>query len=210
MPIGAFAYSQGLEAAVEAGFVSDEKGLLAWMRGLLGHAFGRLDLPALLNAHGAFVRGAPAPALAQLGAMVLAMRGSAELQAEDRRLGQALARVLDGWGVDEAASWMTAPHASYPVVFALGAARAGAPAVDAALAFGFAWAEAQVAAALRLLPLGQTAGQRVLSEVLCALPAAVARAETSADEPARWGTSSATLALLSARHETQYSRLFRS
>lgn len=210
LPIGAFAYSQTLEAAVEAELVADEPSLVAWTSGLLGHGLAHLDLPAVFKAHDLFTREAPSAELNRLASRVLAMRGAAELEAEDRRLGQALARVLEGWGAAKATSWVAAPQASYPIVFALGGWHGGATAFETALAFGFAWAEAQVAAALRLLPLGQTAGQRVLSALVAALPDAATSARERADAPETWSPSAAAPAYLSARHETQYSRLFRS
>jgi len=210
LPIGAFAYSQTLEAAAEAALVTDEASLVAWTGGLLRHGLARLDLPALFKAHDLFGREAPLAELIQLASRVLATRGAAELEAEDRRLGQALARVLEGWGVARATSWIAAPQASYPIVFALAGWQGGATAFETALAFGFAWAEAQVAAALRLLPLGQTAGQRVLSALVAALPEVATSAHARADAPDAWSPAAAAAAYLSARHETQYSRLFRS
>jgi urease accessory protein len=210
LPIGAFAYSQTLEAAVEAELVRDESSLVTWTEGILRHGLARLDLPAVFNAHELCGRDAPHTELVALAARVLAMRGAAELEAEDRRLGQALARVLEGWGAPNATAWVTAPQASYPVLFALGGWHGGATRFETALAFGFAWAEAQVAAALRLLPLGQTAGQRVLSSLVAALPDVVMAARELADVPDAWSPSAASPAHLSARHETQYCRLFRS
>jgi len=210
LPIGSFAYSQGLEAAVDAHWVTDEASLLVWVQGLLEGGLGRLDLPALMHAHALFAAEAPPSASQAVAARVFAMRGAAELQAEDRRLGQALARVLEGWGVIEAQAWSNARHACYPVVFALGAAHGGASAELSALAFAFAWAEAQVAAALRLLPVGQSAGQRILSAVASSLPGIVAAAVPLAPDPEAWMPRALAPAYLSGRHETQYSRLFRS
>jgi urease accessory protein len=93
-------------------------------------------------------------------------------------------------------------------VFALGAHAWGVPPPAACEGFAFAWAEAQVSAAVRLVPLGQTAGQRILLALGDAVPAAVARARAAADDDV--GAVAPRHAIASARHETQYSRLFRS
>ena len=100
------------------------------------------------------------------------------------------------------------PAPTWPVAFALAATLAGAPAHPALLAFGFGWAENMVQAAIRCVPLGQSAGQRILARLMAALPGAVGRAAMLPQE--RWQAHTPGLAILSSVHETQYSRLFRS
>jgi urease accessory protein len=149
-----------------------------------------------------------APTVSFWSTFLLASRPSAELQAEERHLGGALARVLAGVGLPEAAPWTARPDVTYAAMFALAAHRWDVPVAAAAQGFAFAWAEAQVSAAVRLIPLGQTAGQRVLVAAAAAIPAAVAHAlSLPADEI---GAAAPRLAVASAHHETQYSRLFRS
>jgi urease accessory protein len=94
------------------------------------------------------------------------------------------------------------------VAFALAAAQSGAPTRDVLLAFGFGWAENMVQAAMRSVPLGQSAAQRMLARLIDALPDAVQRAAALGDDQRQAFTP--MLAILSAQHETQYSRLFRS
>ncbi len=93
-------------------------------------------------------------------------------------------------------------------MFALAARRWNVPLAAAAQGFAFAWAEAQVSAAVRVIPLGQSAGQRILAAAAATIPGAVARALSL--PPDEIGAASPRLALASAWHETQYSRLFRS
>jgi urease accessory protein len=211
LPIGAFAYSQGLEGAVTVGWVSDEDGALAWITGQIGAQLATLDLPLLrrfYDAWGPSPGGADALALDAWSAFLAASRPTAELQLEDRHLGAALARVLEGLDLSEARGWMGRSDVSHAALFALAARRWDVPFAAAAQGFAFAWAEAQTSAAVRLVPLGQSAGQRILVAAAATIPAAVARALTLSDD--ELGASAPRLAIASARHETQYSRLFRS
>jgi urease accessory protein len=100
------------------------------------------------------------------------------------------------------------PAPSWPIAFALGTAQAGAGALDATLAYGFAWAENQVQAALKAVPLGQSAGQRILARLALELPPLADAAMTLGDSQRQ--AFAPLLAVRSAQHETQYSRLFRS
>ncbi|HXI56301.1 MAG TPA: urease accessory UreF family protein [Polyangia bacterium] len=209
LPVGAFAYSQGLEPAVVAGWVRDEETAAAWIGGLLRGSLATLDLPALVRLHAAWRTGdACTGTVDDWTAFLSACRPSAELQAEDRHLGGNLARVLAGLGLSEAAAWMARADVTYAAMFALAAARWEVPLGAALSGYAFVWCETQVSAAVRLVPLGQSAGQRVLSSLAAAIPAVVAQAITVTDDD--MGAAAPSLAIASALHETQYSRLFRS
>lgn len=207
LPVGAYAYSQGLEAAVDAGWVSDEVSLRGWLFGVLEHSLCRVDLPVLARLQRAWSAGDDA-AVAYWAAWLMAQRESAELQAEDRHLGLALARLLAELDVPAARAWTTHADVGWPVMFALAAAHWAIPPAQAQCGYLWAWCENQVAAALKLMPIGQTAGQRLLSECAHRLPALAAHAAGLPD--ADIGQVSPGLAIASARHETQYTRLFRS
>jgi urease accessory protein len=238
LPIGAFAYSQGLEPAVTAGLVTDEKSASRWILGLLRAPFARSDLAIFARLHAAFA-GDDLVAAERWNAYLLASRASLELQAEDLHLGAALARVLATLGIvdpaldadDEAGrdrrptgatsgelggppDGATGPGAGgtaarcFARMFALASARWGIEVAPAAQAFAFSWAEAQTSAAVRLVPLGQSAGVRILAEVGGAIPDAVEMALALPDD--ELGGAAPQHALLSMAHETQYSRLFRS
>jgi urease accessory protein len=206
-PIGAFAYSQGLENAVEQGWVNDEASLREWLCGLGRHNLAALDLPFLMLAHAAWGRGDDDAAL-RIGARVLANREARELVEQERQLGSALASVLVNLRVARAKRLCGHASASYVVSYALGAAHFGIDAELAAFGYSFAWSEQQANAAARLVPLGHMATQRVLSEVLTHIPSWVTIAKDLPDSDL--GSSTPALAMSAAWHETQYTRLFRS
>ncbi len=212
LPVGGFSYSEGLEAAVDAGIVLDEAGALRWLRGQLQLVLARGELPAAARAHAAWSVG-DLRTLREVQSWVLTTRESAELRLQSQQMGRSmldwLARLLPGHALLELAARLGAAPC-WPVGFALGACALGLDARRSLQALGFAWLDNQVQAALRGVPLGQSSGQRLLHALSLDLPGAVAGALELRDRPAQWQSFSPMLAVLSARHETQYSRLFRS
>ncbi|MGB4875524.1 MAG: urease accessory UreF family protein [Candidatus Competibacter sp.] len=192
---------------MERGWVRDEAGAGAWIFGLLDRNLRRLDVPVFARLYRAW-RDSDAEAVKRWNAWLYASREAAELQREDRQLGQALARLLADLGLDEAAPWRGAPRVCFATLFALAAARWDIPPPQAATGYAWTWLENQVTAATRLIPLGQTASQRLLSIAGPAVTAALAEGLSLADEEI--GAAAPGLALAGALHETQYSRLFRS
>lgn len=207
LPVGAFNFSQGLEFAIDKGWIRDERGAGEWIVGIARHGIATLDLPMLLRLHAAW-RDDDADRALLLSRELVASRETNELRAEERHMGQALAKVLVGFGHQEARDWQRNPAASFAALFALAAARSGATARDAALAYAWAWAENQAIAAVKLLPLGQTAGQRMLESIRLQLPDLVDVAAALEDDAL--GSATPLAAMASAWHETQYTRLFRS
>lgn len=207
LPVGAFAYSTGLEYAVHAGEVGGEAQAGEWIHGQLAGPLSRLDVPLLARFHRAWTQG-DAGAVAHWSAFLHASRETAELRLEDRQLGMSLARVLETLGVPEASAWTEAADASFANLFALAGARWTVPLSELAAGYLWAWAENQVGAAVKLVPLGQSAGQRLLFAAGALIPSSVAEGLALADEDIGAGAFRAALA--SAAHETQYSRMFRS
>lgn len=207
LPVGAYAYSQGLESAVEHGWVHDQATAGAWILGLLNHTVRRLDLPVFARLYGAWDV-EDADAVRRWNARLYASREAVELQREDQHLGAALARLLADLGVAEAAPWRNAPRVCFATLFSLAAVQWAIPLPEAATGYAWAWAENQVAAATRLIPLGQTAGQRLLIAAAPVITIAVTEGSQLADDEI--GAAAPGLALAGALHETQYSRLFRS
>jgi urease accessory protein len=207
LPIGAFAYSQGLEQAVALGDVRCRDTSTAWISGMLGCSLLSLDIPLLARLHRALSAG-DAVGARRWNDYLFAARGSAELRAEERQVGSALARLLSREGVNAATPWITEPRVTLATSFALAAVAWSAPAAEVALAYTYAWSEAQVGAATRLIPLGQTDAQRVLSTLIERASAGLAAALSRSD--AEISSTTPGQLLLSALHETQYSRLFRS
>lgn len=207
LPVGSFAYSQGLEWAVDAGWVRDEHGCADWIAACLQQTIARVDLPILARLQAAW-RADDVERCAAWSAELRAWRETRELRAEERDRGRALARLLAELGLGEARPWIDHPHVSFALGFALAAARWEIPPPEAALAYAWAWLENLVINAVKLVPLGQAAGQRLLAGFVPALPPLAAAALTLGD--AEIGGSLPALAIASSRHETQYTRVYRS
>ena len=206
LPIGAFAYSQALEQAVADGAVRDAASAERWIVGLLGASVLTNDVPFFVALHVAWTDGDAARAR-KLSEALFATRPTRELRDEERQLGRALFRLTAKLGI-ETAGCENDDRATLASAFALHAARGGLDASAGAASYCFAWAEAQVSSATRLVPLGQSEAQLVLSAALRVLErdlsAAIARdlADATSTAPRH--------AILSAAHETLHSRLFRS
>jgi urease accessory protein len=210
LPVGGFSYSEGLEAAVEHGLVRDEAGTRAWLADQLRHALVPSELAVVVQACDAWRRDDLA-GIAALNDWQIASREARELRQQTEQMGRSLAlwlRHLDPPEPRLAALEALAPAPSWPVAFALAGVATGAPVRAIALAFAAGWAEAMVQAALKAVPLGQSAGQRVLAALGVEIPAAVDAA--LALERTAMQAFTPMLAILASRHEVQYSRLFRS
>jgi len=210
LPVGGFSYSEGLEAAVEAGLVRDELQACDWLLDQLHLSLARADLPVLAQAVPAW-QAHDLERIRSLNDWVLHTRESAELRQQTQQMGRSLAEWLKNRGTpDERIALLAAlrPAPTWPLAFALAATLSGAPRRDMLLCFGFGWAENMVQAAMRSVPLGQSAAQRILARLIDALPGAVEHAAALGDDQRQAFTP--MLAILSAQHETQYSRLFRS
>jgi urease accessory protein len=207
LPVGAFAYSEGLEAAVHAGLVGDAAAAGRWIRGRLRHAVARTDGALLARLHAAWLAD-DADAVQRWTHVAGALRETRQLRDADRDMGQALARLLAALDIDAARPWITRRDASVPTLFALAAVRWGIAAEPAIAGLLWSWLEAQTTAAIKLVPLGQTAGQRLLLAAADDIPAAVADALACADDDL--GAVSPGAALAAIGHETLEVRLFRS
>lgn len=206
LPVGAYTYSQGLEWAVASGAVSDEASAHAWIGGCLALGVARFEAVYLARMHAAWQAGDDA-ALAALDAEFVASRESAELRAETLQMGHSLVRLLGD--LDAAPPALAAcAEPSFPLAWSAAAAAWGVPQREAVAGYLWAWAENQVMAALKAVPLGQTAGQRLLLALGRAIPVlAEAAIETDSDAACNYLPA---FALACSRHETQYTRLFRS
>jgi urease accessory protein len=214
LPVGAFSYSQGLESAVDEGTVCDGPGAARWILDCVELGLARFEAPIVLRLQAAW--GArDLDAVRRWNAHYLASRESAELLAETVQMGFSLRRLLidlgtgDG-GLDAAEADLLASieTLSYPAAFAFAAARWNLAPRDSLAAYLWSWTENQVNAALKAVPLGQVAGQRILAAAHGAVSRAVDCAHSLTDDDL--ANLLPALAIASARHETQYSRLFRS
>jgi urease accessory protein len=206
LPVGAYAYSQGLEYAVEAGWIRDEQSTLDWLEGLARHSVGTLDLPILVRLYRAWQTD-DAPAVREWSGVLIAARETRELRDEERQLGRALAVLLSTLEVPGAQAWVGATPA-FSTMFSLAAVRWTIPLEDTLNGYLWAWGENQVLAALKLVPLGQSSGQRLLNRLIASIPDIAEQALRADDRSIGVGAVSQVLA--SALHESQYTRLFRS
>ncbi|WP_336273510.1 urease accessory protein UreF [Vreelandella indica] len=216
LPIGAFAFSQGLESAFELDWVRDEASLAEWLSGVLEDGLTRCELPVLARLHEAFNQ-ADSSSIAAWDEWLSATRETAELAAEDSRLGASLKRLLGSLELlpndqqmpsEDLLTPLLPPQAGYVTLFAYTAHLRGVSVRQTLLGFAWAWLENQLAVACKALPLGHTAAQRVIEQLRPALVDAVNQALALEDDDL--GPVLPGLALASALHETQYSRLFRS
>ena len=207
-PVGAYAFSHGLENAVERNFVHDRETALEWIRDLVLHGNGRADLVFLKEAWEA--RG-DTTALTDLARYAVAFQTTSELRTESVAQGRAFAEVSrNAWQTSELETVLdaVAEAPAYPVVVGAVAAAHGVARESTMLAFAHAFAANLVSAAVRLVPLGQTDGQRMTEALEGDITAAVSDASTLT----RHTVSNATIYsdICSMNHETQYTRLFRS
>lgn len=212
LPVGGFSYSEGLEAAVDSGLVSDEASAADWVLDQLHLGLARSDMAIMAQAVPAWRAGDLARVQA-LNNWMLQTRETQEFRLQTEQMGRSLqewARSLGelGEGIFEQLKSAELDPPTYPVAMACAVAHSNASLQDALLTYGFGWAENMVQAAIKSVPLGQSAGQRMLARLAQAMPAAVAQALSLTDDTRQAFTP--LLAILSAQHETQYSRLFRS
>ncbi len=202
LPIGAYSYSSGLEAALDEGLVHDDDSAFGWIADALDLVQGRHDAAIVAAA----ARGGHRPAPGELDDLVLACRETAELRLEAEQmgysLGQWIGQVVPGCaGLEQAA-------VSGPVAFGLAARRLELSPRTAAAAWLWGFAENQVMVLIKAMPIGQIRGQRLLWRLGPVIArAARLAASLSQDE---WTNAMPGLAIASMRHEEQYSRLFRS
>lgn len=209
LPVGAYAYSGGLESAIATGVVDDKTSTASWVGGVLEMSITQLDLPALFLAHKAWQQ-QDLVQIEDLNNYLQASRESSELLLEDVDMGRSLQRLLGD--LNEPHPGSKSP--SFVVLFAVAGCNWHIPAKELAAGYCFSWLENQIAAATKSVPLGQTDAQSILGQLIELLDGCVEEAETIAmqQDTGHWnfGMSLPRLGLLSAQHETLDARLYRS
>jgi urease accessory protein len=206
LPVGAFAYSQGLEWAVQAGWLTHAGEAAAWIEGLLIHALAYFEVPIFGRLQAAW-QANQMEAFEAWNHHLLAGRGAAELQQEELHMGQSLQRLLMQLQSDgRIAEACVRP--TFIAMFAAAACNWGIAVQAACSGLLWSWCENQVAAAVKLVPLGQTDGQRILMRLSETIPRAVREGLALPDHAI--GAAAPGLSMACALHETQHTRLFRS
>ncbi len=209
LPIGGFSYSEGLEAAIDHGLVHDEHSAAIWLVDQLHLTQSRGDMAVLGQMVTAWQQ-QDVTRLQALSQWVHATRESAELRLQSEQMGRSMLEwlrnqeAIDADTIALCNAWVP----TYPLMMALALSRTGAPLEQGLQAYAFGWAENMVQAAIKSVPLGQNAGQRILTQLAHHIAPAVRHAMHVTDDTRQ--AFSPMLAILSAQHETQYSRLFRS
>lgn len=210
LPVGAYSYSQGLEAAIENGLVKTEASAREWIVDMLHEVMARFEAPLLWRLLQAFAA-RDATAVSHWTAIFIASRESAEFRAETIQMGYSLGKLVGELKICDATLLsMLEAQADIPFPTALAAASVAlaVPAEAALLGMLFSWAENQVLVCVKSVPLGQVSGQRLLLSLHPELEAAAQTAQMLADdELSNWAPG---LSLFSMQHEVQYSRLYRS
>lgn len=208
LPVGAYSYSQGLEWAVSDGTVRDEKTAARWIEDVLRSSIASFELQCL-DALLIAARTGDAVALRRLNDRFLAGRESAELRAESVQMGRSLVRLMHELEETRTIAGLLSGMADpgYPCAWACAAVAFGLESGPCRQAYVWAWLENQVLAAIKLVPLGQSAGQRMLLELSRSADALCAREPLPEDE---WTNFAPAFGLACTAHETQYTRLFRS
>lgn len=206
LPVGMYSYSQGLEKAIDDGLIHNAETAADWIGAVLHRSIAQADLPVLARLYAAWERN-DRNAAEYWSGLLLSCREAAELRTEDRQTGQALQRLLTALGIVGEAL-LAARSMTWAALFSLAALRLGVSQREALLGYAWSWLENQVLCAVKLVPLGQVAGQHLLINLAAEIPAAVDHALGVEDDHIGGGVFG--LALAGSRHEMQYSRLFRS
>ena len=209
LPVGGFSYSEGMEAAVEHGLVTDEHSAQTWLIDQLHLVQSRSELPVVGQAMRAW-RTHDNAALQQLNDWVMQTRETFEMRLQTEQMGRSLLIWLRNHQAADEADMQLCDSLppTWPLVFALALNTHAVDTHEGLLTCAFGWAENMVQAAIKSVPLGQLSGQRMLAALSAEIPLAVEHALSVPDNQQQSYTP--RLAILSARHETQYSRLFRS
>jgi len=207
LPIGAFTYSQGLEWAVENSQVDSPEAVYNWMTGIIKDGLTYLDLPILKRLYQAFQQSNKQD-VSYWSEYLLASRETSELRQEENNRGRALTTLLVDLEIAGAYQYHQTLQLTQLAGFALAAVTWHIPLQQAALGYGWGLVENQVAAAIKLVPLGQTSGQKLQLQLSELLPDAVQTGLSIENEEI--GASAPAMAIASSLHETQYTRLFRS
>ena len=206
-PVGAFSHSHGLEWSIEAGEITDAATLAAWVDDLLTHGAGWSDAVLLAHAHRAAAAGDSA-SLVEIAAYGAAFAASAERQTEQLAQGAAFARAIEAAWPAIAVLLPRTERLPYAVAVGAAAGAGGVPLGAALVGYLQAFAGMLVSAAVRIVPLGQSDGLRVLAGAEARVHAVAAAAATAPLEAIGGAGFRADIA--SMAHETQYTRLFRT
>ncbi|MGS0689401.1 urease accessory protein UreF [Shewanella sp. 30m-9] len=207
LPVGGFTYSQGLEWAIEKGWVTTPQALEDWLKSQMLASLTSLELPILVRIQGYLAADDYVQAQAWCNYLAVS-RETKELRLEEHQRGIAFVQLLPTLGIALTPELTTMVKTTQLAAFALGINQWQIPLDKALGGYLWSWLENAVVVGIKLVPLGQSAGQQLLMSLAESIPAAVEKALTMADEDI--GSFTPAQVMASCRHEHQYTRLFRS
>ena len=207
LPIGSFTYSQGIEWAVETGWINDVASLQTWLASQLNSGMAQVDLPLLKRLYLAW-QAEDLQAVETWIAISNASRETSELLLEEKNRGRALTDLLIALEIPQAVIHKPLLSQSQVAAFALASLHWQVPLEQAAYGYAWSWLENLVLSAVKIIPLGQTQGQKLLHQMTPLLLRVIEQGLSLPDDEI--GAALPALAIASSRHETQYTRLFRS
>lgn len=210
LPVGAYSYSQGLEWAVDQGMVHDRETAQRWIEEVLRLNISRCDAPILLRMHHAWTD-RDAARLTHWNEVFLVSREGSELRAETEQMGYSMRHLLQELAAVDTTMLDILHHLQplcFPVAFSCAAVSWNIPPRAAASAFLWSWVESQVSVAMKIIPIGQVAGQHILTGMARLFPNIINEIVVLKDDEIN--TWNPMFAIACCAHETLYSRLFRS
>jgi urease accessory protein len=207
LPVGSYAYSQGLEWVVDATWIKDADSLEEWLKGLMHGSINSIDIPIMKHLYQAWLNNDIGMAQ-HWNAVLLAYRETSEVRKEELDRGHALANLLTSLNLSNATQLSADKELSFVTGYCCAAVEWQIDLFDAAMAYIWGWSENQVVSAMKIMPLGQSAGQTILNNLIEIIPVIVENGLQVSDEDI--GSILPAQAIACAQHETQYARLFRS
>jgi urease accessory protein len=223
LPIGAFAYSQGLEYTLEAGWCKNADDVEQWIKSVMTHGLGGVDLPILKRLHHAWSayfieheevdeqvneENSNSESLKAWNATLLAFRETKELYLEDIQVGDAFKQWHKSQSAEHLAKLELVDKPTVACMYALNGVIKGLTVEECLIGFVWSWLENQITSASKAMPMGQTDGQNIIRHLIPEIAAVVENAMQLEDDDI--GSGLVGLSMSSVLHENQYSRLFRS
>ncbi len=207
LPIGAFAYSQGLEYTLEAGWCKNADDVEQWIKSVMINGLGGVDLPILKRLHQAWTKN-DTEALRYWNSTLLAFRETKELYLEDIQVGDAFKQWHKSQSAEHVEKLELIDKPTVACMYALNGVIKGLTVEECLIGFVWSWLENQITSASKAMPMGQTDGQNIIRHLIPEVEAVIASAMIVKDDDI--GSGLVGLSMSSVLHENQYSRLFRS
>ena len=207
LPIGGFTYSQGIEKAIESNWITDFESAKKWLESQLLINLKFTDLPILMRLYKS-VDSKNYKRVTYWSNFLLACRETMELRDEENNRGRSLAKLIESLEKDQAKEWSEILKTNHLLGYAFLSNVWNISIKKLLLGYSWSWLENQVAATVKIIPLGQTDGQKLLNEIIKKIPSVVEEVEIINDNEI--GISQPAFVIASCLHETQYTRIYRS